>query len=83
MSWVASETSVYTDRTRAQVIASTDVGSGSTAEKIQRAQMISATFDLLDLAIQYRNDLRYPVSPDSLDRRLAAIDAAIAKATGK
>ena len=83
MTWVASETTVFADRTRAQVVASTDVGNASTADKVKRAQLIAAVNDLLDLAIQYRNDLRHPVSPDSLDRRIAAIDAAIAKATGK
>ena len=83
MTWVASETTVFADRTRAQIVADTDVGSGSMADKVKRARFIAATPDLLDLVIQYRNDLRYPVSPDSLDRRIAAIDAAIVKATGK
>ena len=48
-----------------------------------RNHVRNAAPDLLDLAYQYRNDLLYPVAPDSRDRRIAAIDAAIAKATGK
>jgi hypothetical protein len=47
------------------------------------APAIAAAPDLLDLAIQYRNDLLRPSADDSRDRRIAAIDAAIAKATGK
>jgi hypothetical protein len=38
--------------------------------------------DLLALVIQYRNDLLYPPSGESRDRRLAAIRAALAKALG-
>ena len=38
--------------------------------------------DLLALALQYRNDLRYPPTADSITRRLAAIDAVLAKVTG-
>ena len=45
------------------------------------AHLIAAAPDLLDLAYQYRNDLQYPVAPDSRERRLKAIDVAIAKAT--
>ena len=47
MTWVASEMGVFADRTRAQVIADTDFGSASTAEKVQRAQLIAAAPDLL------------------------------------
>ena len=36
--------------------------------------------DLLALAHQYRNDLRYPPTADSITRRLAAIDAGLTKA---
>jgi hypothetical protein len=39
--------------------------------------------ELLALAIQYRDDLRRPPSPDSVERRLQAVNAAIAKATGQ
>jgi hypothetical protein len=45
------------------------------------AHLVAALPDLLALAYQYRNDLRHPPSDDSRDRRIAAIDAAIAKAT--
>jgi hypothetical protein len=45
------------------------------------ARLIAAAPDLLALAYQYRNDLKYPPAPDSRERRLQAIDAAIAKAT--
>jgi len=47
------------------------------------ARLIAAAPDLLALAHQYRDDLRHPPTADSITRRLAAIDAAIAKATGK
>lgn len=40
---------------------------------------VLAAPELLDLAYQYRNDLRYPLADDSRERRLAAIDAVIAK----
>ena len=84
MTWVASETTVFADRTRAQIVADTDVGSGSMADKVKRARFIAATPDLLDLAVQYRDDLLYPVIGDYIRaRRIAAIDAAIVKATGK
>ena len=45
------------------------------------ARLIAAAPDLLALAYQYRDDLRHPPSADSITRRLAAIDAAIARAT--
>lgn len=45
------------------------------------ARLIAAAPDLLALAIQYRDDLKYPPSGDSIYRRMEAIDAAIAKAT--
>lgn len=45
--------------------------------------LIAAAPDLLALAYQFRDDLRHPPTADSITRRLAAIDAAIAKATGK
>jgi len=43
--------------------------------------LIAAAPDLLALAYQYRDDLRHPPSAASITRRLAAIDAAIARAT--
>lgn len=52
-------------------------------ELIEADPMVNAGADLLALAYQYRNDLKFPVEPDSRERRLAAIDAAIAKATGQ
>ena len=39
--------------------------------------------DLLAIARQYRDDLRHPPSADSITRRLAAIDAVLAKVTGE
>ena len=39
----------------------------------------AAAPDLLALAYQYRDDLRHPPTADSITRRLAAIDAALAK----
>lgn len=47
------------------------------------ANLLAAAPDLLALAIQYRDDLRRPPSPDSVERRLRAINAAITKATGQ
>lgn len=38
---------------------------------------------LLALALQYRDDLRYPPTADSITRRIAAIDAVLAKVTGE
>ena len=37
---------------------------------------------LLELALQYRDDLKRPPSADSIERRLAAVNEAIARATG-
>lgn len=45
------------------------------------AALIAAAPDLLTLARQYANDMRYPPAQDSRKRRLEAIEAAIAKAT--
>ena len=47
----------------------------------QNYELIAAAPDLLALAYQYRDDLRHPPPADSITRRLAAIDAAIARAT--
>jgi len=47
------------------------------------ARLIAAAPDLLALALQYRDDMRHPPSADSITRRLAAIDAAIARATNQ
>ena len=51
-------------------------------EGAANAHLIAAAPDLLALAHQYRNDLRHPPSADSITRRLAAIDAVLAKVTG-
>ena len=42
----------------------------------------SVADDLLDAVIQYRDDLKRPPTGDSLERRLAMVNAAITKATG-
>ncbi|MDX1188098.1 hypothetical protein GOL88_24210 [Sinorhizobium medicae] len=59
-----------------------DDGKGErlTDEDFANARLIEAAPDLLRLAFQYRDDLRHPPSPDSSERRLAAIEAIIAKA---
>lgn len=49
-----------------------------------RAEKAEATaLNLTQLAYQYRDDLHHPPSPDSRERRLHAIEAAIAKAEGR
>ncbi|MDR9777238.1 hypothetical protein RJJ65_32285 [Rhizobium hidalgonense] len=56
------------------------------AQEVKHSQapgLIAAAHELLQLVAQYRDDLRRPPSPDSVERRLKAIDAAIAKAEGK
>lgn len=45
-------------------------------------RMRDAAPELLDLVLQYRNDLWYPPSPDSIDRRLDAIARVIEKVLG-
>ena len=42
----------------------------------------SVADDLLDAVIQYRDDLKRPPTGDSIERRLAMVNAAIRKATG-
>ena len=42
----------------------------------------SVADDLLEAVIQYRDDLKRPPTGDSIERRLAMVNAAIAKATG-
>jgi hypothetical protein len=44
--------------------------------------LTAAASELLSLAYQYADDLRYPPVGDSRSRRLAAVEAAIARATG-
>ena len=38
--------------------------------------------ELLEAVIQYRDDLKRPPTGDSIERRLAMVNAAIRKATG-
>ena len=52
------------------------------AEKSRVSRLNAAAPDLLALAYQYRDDLRHPPSADSITRRLAAIDAVLAKVGG-
>ena len=52
------------------------------AEKSRVSRLNAAAPDLLALAYQYRDDLRHPPSADSITRRLAAIDAVLAKVKG-
>jgi len=47
------------------------------------ARLIAAAPELLALAYQYANDMRYPPTADSRARRLAAAQAVIAKAEGR
>lgn len=47
------------------------------------AHLIAAAPDLLEAVIQYRDDLKRPPSADSIERRLAMVNAAIAKALGE
>lgn len=42
----------------------------------------SVADDLLEAVIQYRDDLKRPPTGDSIERRLAMVNAAIRKATG-
>ena len=46
------------------------------------ARLIAAAPDILALVTQYRDDLRHPPTADSITRRLAAIDAVLAKVMG-
>lgn len=46
------------------------------------ARLIASAPDLLEAVIQYRDDLKRPPTGDSIERRLAMVNAAIAKATG-
>ena len=48
-------------------------------EAMANARLIGAAPDLLDLAYQYRNDMRYPPAADSRERRIALIESVLAK----
>lgn len=52
------------------------------ARQMADLRLIAAAPELLALVIQYRDDLHFPPAADSIERRLTAINAAIAKATG-
>lgn len=52
----------------------------SNEDTAANARLIAAAPDLLQLAFQYRDDLRHPPSPDSRERRLAGIEAVLSKA---
>jgi hypothetical protein len=52
---------------------------GRRADEMPDFRLMSVAPELLALALQYRDDLRYPPSSDSTERRLAAIEAVIAK----
>lgn len=47
------------------------------------ARLMAASPEMLVMLCQYADDLRYPPEGDSRERRLAAVEALIAKATGK
>ena len=51
-------------------------------ENDANAYLISCAPDLLELVIQYRNDLLHPPAPDSVERRLQAIGRVLAKVEG-
>lgn len=51
-----------------------------TSERLLMAEAAEVIRQLVDLAHQYANDLRYPVAPDSKERRLELIARTIAKA---
>ena len=50
---------------------------------LEDARLIAAAPEMLVMLCQYADDLRYPPEGDSRERRLAAVQAMIAKATGK
>lgn len=52
-------------------------------EGLANARLIATAPELLALVIQYRDDLRHPPSGESIERRMDAITAAIAKARGQ
>ena len=67
-----------------RVMAATAEASGQPGEAgslAEAARILDGTPDLLALAYQYRDDMRYVPPDDSRKRRIAAIDATIAKAT--
>lgn len=59
------------------------IGGDDAREALANARLIAAAPDLLALAIQYRDDLKRPPNGDSVERRLAAVEAGVARATGE
>ena len=53
------------------------------AADLADANLVAAAPDLLEVLYQYESDLRYPPSGDSVERRIARVRAAIAKARGE
>lgn len=47
-----------------------------------RADLMTSSKDLLELAYQYQSDLRHPLTADSVERRLERIAAVLAKVGG-
>jgi hypothetical protein len=43
------------------------------------ARLIAVAPELFAAVLQYRDDLRHPLTPDSIERRLAMIEALLAK----
>jgi len=58
-------------------------GSQKQAERIANGHLTATGPDLLALAYQYRDDLRYPPTGDSIQRRIERAEAIIAKAEGR
>lgn len=56
---------------------------GAYPDSEANALLIASAPDLLEAVIQYRDDLKRPPSADSIERRLAMVNAAIAKALGE
>lgn len=52
-------------------------------EVAANARLIATAPELLIALCQYRDDLRYPPAPDSIERRLAMIEKLITRATGE
>ena len=79
--WVvgANGLAIYTNRTMSRIVADFDVGSASMSERKERALLCANAPALFDLVVQYRNDMMHFPTGDSILRRLAAINAAIAK----
>lgn len=48
-------------------------------EACDNARLIAVAPELLALSYQYANDMRYPPTEDSRKRRLAAVEAVLAK----